>query len=71
MTCCFCNGEMGEKKLAYMAELEDCLMLVKNVPSMECSICGEVSYDNSTMARLGVIADSIAREGGVVVVDFA
>ena len=40
MTCFYCKGEMREGATVFTVQLETCLVVVKNVPSLECSQCG-------------------------------
>ena len=54
-----------------MSDIRDCVIIVKNVPSLVCQQCGEVYYDDETMERLEKIVDSL-REAvtEVAIVDY-
>lgn len=52
MTCFICKGKTQEMKKTYVATLEECVIIVKNVPAMVCSQCGEVYYTDEVAERL-------------------
>ena len=35
-----------------MVELDNCIIIIKNVPSLVCEQCGEVSYSNEVSKQL-------------------
>ena len=49
MTCFKCKGEIENKKTTYMIELNQCIIIIKNVPSLVCKQCGEVSYTDKVI----------------------
>lgn len=52
MNCFFCKGDLKEQTTNFMTELDNCFIIVKNVPSLVCAQCGEVSYTDEVAARL-------------------
>ena len=42
MTCFFCKGEMKPSTTIHTVQLENCVVVIKNVPCMKCEQCGEV-----------------------------
>lgn len=46
MNCFMCKGKLEEKNTTFMVELDNCIIIIKNVPSLVCEQCGEVSYSN-------------------------
>lgn len=70
--CFFCkNGTVEHSVTTYMLDLKDCIIIVKNVPCEECSLCGEKYFTDSVMERLEAIvkkAHEIASE--VFVADY-
>ena len=52
MTCISCKGDLIDKKTNFIADLGDCIIIVKEVPSQVCSQCGEVSYSHEVAKRL-------------------
>lgn len=59
MNCFFCKGEMIEGTTTHMADLGHCIVIVKNVPCIRCTQCGEVSYTGAVAERLEHIIDTI------------
>jgi YgiT-type zinc finger domain-containing protein len=59
MNCFFCKGELAAKETIFTTELNDCIVIIKNVPSFVCMQCGEVVHSDSVSHRLEQILDSI------------
>lgn len=54
-----------------MSDIGDCVIIVKNVPSLVCRQCGEVYYDDETLERLEKIVDSLRETvAEVAIVDY-
>ena len=47
MTCCYCGGDMIEATTTYFEQLENTIVIIKNVPCHKCKQCGEVVYNKS------------------------
>jgi len=52
MKCFLCKGRIEDKPTTFMVDLENCIVIVKNVPSQVCSQCGEISYSNEVTHQL-------------------
>ena len=52
MTCFYCKGEMESGFTTHVAELEKCIVIIKNVPCMKCSQCGEVVISGTVMKKI-------------------
>ena len=52
MKCFMCKGTIVDKYTNFMVDIDNCIVIVKNVPSQVCSQCGEVSYSNEIAKRL-------------------
>jgi len=52
MNCFFCKGDIEDKLTTYMVDLENCIIIVKNVPSQVCSQCGQISYNHAVALQL-------------------
>jgi len=61
MSCFMCKGSIEDKLSTFMVDVENCIVIVKNVPSQVCSQCGETSYSDDVASRLENIVDT-ARE---------
>ena len=59
MTCISCKGDLIDKKTNFIADLGDCIIIVKDVPSQVCTQCGEVSYSNEVAEQLEKIVDKM------------
>ena len=52
MKCIECGHDVVSKKKTYVANLENCVIIVKNVPSEVCEHCGEVYYTDEVFGKL-------------------
>ena len=52
MSCIMCKGNLEDKLTNFIADLGNCIIIVKDVPSQVCSQCGEVSYSNDVALQL-------------------
>lgn len=57
MTCMFCKGDMVDSTTTFMVQLDNCIVIVKNVPCHKCSQCGEESFSFEVTQRLEKIVD--------------
>jgi YgiT-type zinc finger domain-containing protein len=51
-----CKGTFEDRQTTFMVDVDNCIVIVKNVPSQVCSQCGEISYTDDVAARLERIA---------------
>ena len=61
MKCFMCKGKLIDKPTTFLADLGDCIVIVKNVPSQVCSQCGEISYSNEVARKLEETINLIRR----------
>ena len=59
MKCFMCKGDLEDKNTTFMAELDNCIVIIKNVPSQVCKQCGEVSYNNDVAKQLEKLVNSV------------
>lgn len=59
MFCFYCKGTLAKKSTTFMVDVGNCIVIVKNVPSMVCRQCGEVSYNGETVRQLERIVDTM------------
>lgn len=50
---------MKQAKTSYIVDLENCVIVVRNVPCLKCDQCGEVAYTDEVAKRLDEIVSSI------------
>lgn len=55
MTCFFCKGDMESGFTTYTAELDNRVVVIRNVPCMKCTQCGEMTINGTTMKKLETI----------------
>jgi YgiT-type zinc finger domain-containing protein len=54
-----CKGKTQNSFSTFTADIGNCIVIVKNVPSQMCDQCGEVSYSDDVARRLEQIVNSI------------
>ena len=59
MDCFMCKGELKDKNTTFMVELDNCIIIIKNVPSQVCTQCGEISYSDEVAKQLEVLVNSV------------
>ena len=59
MNCFMCKGNMEKEDTTFFAEINNCIIVVKKVPSYVCIQCGDVSYSNDVAKKLEEIVDRI------------
>ena len=58
MTCFMCKGTTEDRLTNFIADLGNCIIIVKGVPSQVCTQCGEVSYSNDVAEQLQKIVNA-------------
>ena len=56
---CGFNGKLEEKNTTFMVELDNCIIIIKNVPSLVCEQCGEVLYSNEVSKQLEKLVNAV------------
>lgn len=59
MNCFMCKGKLEEKNTTFMVELDNCIIIIKNVPSLVCEQCGEVLYSNEVSKKLEKLVNAV------------
>ena len=54
---CFSDDKV-ETKTTFTVEYNNCIIVVKNVPCMECQRCGEITFSDEVSAKLEVLVDA-------------
>ena len=56
--CMFCKNKNNvEATTAYVINYKNCIIIVKNVPCLECEQCGEKFYTDEVAEKLEKIVD--------------
>ena len=61
MNCFMCKGKLEEKNTTFMVELDNCIIIIKNVPSLVCEQCGEVLYSNEVSKQLEKLVNAVRK----------
>lgn len=51
MKCFFCKSDMENGVTIHVAELDNCIVVIKNVPCMKCGQCGETVYSGGRCSK--------------------
>ena len=54
-----CKGELKEKKVNYMVDLENTIIIIKGVPAKVCNECKEQYFDDKTAEDIERIVDKL------------
>lgn len=67
----FCGGNLKQSNTIYTVSINDCIIVIKNVPCMECQQCGEKYFDDDVMIKLENIIERVKNVvSEVTVVDY-
>lgn len=70
--CTFCQGTTHNGKSTFTVDLDNCIVVIRNVPSQICKQCGETYYTTEVMQQLYQIAQSVRHTiSEIVVVDYS
>lgn len=62
MKCMSCkSGEMKESTTTYFAQLNNCYVIIENVPCLKCGQCGEEHLKGITAEKIDDILDSVEK----------
>lgn len=65
---CFSDDKV-KTKTTFTVEYQECIIVVRNVPCLECPICGEVTFTDEVSERLEKLvnaAKSVLQEISVI-----
>ncbi len=73
MRCMSCKyGDMKESKTTYFSALNNCYVIIENVPCLKCDQCGEEFFTVSTAEKIDAILDSIEKIASkIFILDYA
>ena len=73
MRCMSCkHGEMKEAVTTYFTCLDNCYVIIENVPCMKCSQCGEEFINTSVAEKIDDILDDIEKIASkIFILDYA
>jgi len=59
MNCFMCKGDLKEKKVNYMVDLESTIIIIKGVPAKVCNECKEQYFDDETSKNIENIVNKL------------
>lgn len=59
MKCFFCKDDMAEGKTTHVVELQNCVVVVRNVPCLKCEQCGQVFLSGNVVKVLERIVSTL------------
>lgn len=60
MRCILCKSDpLVKSQNTYFAQLDNCYVIIENVPCYKCAQCGEVVYSASVMEKIEEILDKV------------
>ena len=72
MKCLKCAAEAVKSTTTDVTDLEDCLIIIRNVPCYKCTECNEILYTGDVMRKLdAIIAKAKQTLNEISVIDFA
>ena len=54
-----CKGNISQAKHTFIQEFDNCIIIIKNVPALVCSQCGEVYYSDEISEKLEEIVNRL------------
>ncbi len=71
MKCMECGGRFIETTRAHVVDMKRYIIIIRNVPCLECVQCGDAVYTDAVAARLDEIVRSMQNfMGEIAVVDY-
>ena len=71
MNCFMCKGELVEKEVNYVVDLEKTIIIIKSVPARVCTKCDERFFDDDVARRLEKLVNQLkVLDTEVVIVNF-
>ena len=59
MSCFKCNGDVISKKVNYMVDLENTIIIIKGVPAKVCTNCGEQYFSDEISENIEKIVKQL------------
>ena len=59
MSCFMCKGDLINELTSFVVDFENCIIIIKNVPTLVCIHCGAKSYDSEVGKQILRIANIV------------
>ena len=71
MKCFMCKGDLIEKDVNYVVDLEKTIIIIKSVPARVCTNCDEKFFDDEVAEKLEKMVDQLKElDTEVVIVNY-
>ena len=67
MKCGICKAEMEDKAVTYTEDLDQGIVVIRHVPALVCTECGNTWYSGTVAAQLEKMVDKFAASAGAEV----
>ncbi len=54
---CFSDNKI-KTKTTFTVEYKECIIVIKNVPCLECDVCGEITFTDEVSEKLEVLVNA-------------
>lgn len=54
---CFSDTKI-KSRTTFTVEYNECIIVIKNVPCLECEVCGEITFTDEVSANIEMIVDA-------------
>lgn len=73
MKCLSCKtGTMTKSTNTYFTQLDNCYVIIENVPCLKCSQCGEVFYHTDVLEKIDIILEKTENVSSkIFIMDYA
>jgi YgiT-type zinc finger domain-containing protein len=61
MKCGICKADMEDKQVTYTEDINNSVIVIRNVPALVCTECGNVWYSGTVAARLEKTVDAVVK----------
>ena len=63
---------MTESTTTHVADFANCVIVIRNVPCLKCTQCGETSYTGDIVQKLENVIDRVRESmSGVIVINYS
>lgn len=59
MDCFMCKGDLESRKVNYIVDLDNTIIIIKEVPAKVCTQCGEQYFDDETSKNIEKIVNQL------------
>lgn len=59
MNCFVCKGDLEKRKVNYVVDLENAIIIIKGAPAKVCTQCGEQYFDDETAENIEKIVNKL------------